>query len=145
MKLFVLPQLLFQTEYFQVGVNQATYTMKTAFAATIPMLAVLPAAMANFDMYYTLSGGNGISANLRHFSFFNTDPSCSEAQDATIWPMESDLSGEFGVRCSDGGDSKACFGSKSPSDIEEVEMRFNEDGYHWSKLANNTLDSKERG
>lgn len=105
--------------------------MKTISAAAL--FALVPAALANFDIYYKLSGGNGIGANIRRFGFFNGEPSCDEAKDSTIWPEKDDLSSDFGVRCKADGDSKACFGSASPSGIEEFEIRINEDGYHWSK------------
>jgi hypothetical protein len=107
--------------------------MKTILAKSLPFLALLPVATANFDIYWVRSGGNGISANLKHYGLLKGGPSCDDAWDSTTWPDKDDVSSDLGVRCSDDDDAHGCRGSASPSIISEVEIHVNNDGYHWSK------------
>jgi hypothetical protein len=107
--------------------------MKTSLVKALPFLALLPAATANFDVYWVRSGGNGISANIKAYGLLKGQPSCDDAWDSTIWPDKDDVSGGLGVRCSDDDDAHACRGTASPSLISELEMHINDDGYHFSK------------
>jgi hypothetical protein len=109
--------------------------MKLTQSTLLSIMAVLPAAMADFDIYYTRSGGNGISANIAGYQFLSGDPSCDDGWNSQIWGQKDDVSGDnYGVRC-DQDSEKSCVGISSPSGVSEMEMNIDGGEYHFSKRS----------
>jgi hypothetical protein len=110
-------------------------TMKFTQSTLISIFAVIPAAMADFDIYATSSGGNGISANIAGYNFLSGDPSCDEAWNSQIWGQKDDVSGDkYGVRCEQDSHG-ACAGMSSPSGVTEMEINIDGGEYHFSKCT----------
>lgn len=105
--------------------------MKSIQVSTLVLTLLLHTADANFDVYMSGIGGDGITANVWAFQVYDSPPACHDVID-WIWQATGDVSGDkYGVRCK--GSDAGCSSSGDPSDIEELEMNFNTDEYHWSK------------
>ena len=70
-----------------------------------------------------------MSGNAWGYQVYQQEVACGDVVD-WIWKKDSDVSSGYGVRCKGSG----CQASGNPSDVEELEMRFNSDEYHWSKF-----------
>jgi hypothetical protein len=105
--------------------------MKYAAVTTIALAALLQAANANFDLYRVGIGGDGISGNAEGWHVYEGEPSCDQALD-WIWRDSEDVSGgKYGVRCEGDGCPRS---DVDLSLIEVVEMNFNREEHHWSKI-----------
>jgi hypothetical protein len=97
------------------------------------LLASLPFAQANFDIYYELNvfniwpGGPYIGD---YFRIFDTDPDCAAVGKSVAFSSSGDVSGnKIGVHCSGGG----CWDRAPPDGIDKMEMHFTNDPlFHWS-------------
>ena len=106
--------------------------MKISLANLLaPMAAFVQLAQANFDVYAvdtTFSWGGPVSNN---WQIFDTDPSCSQVNNALIFGSYGDVSSTVGVRCA--GD---CRKDSHPRDIRILEMHFRKNPkYHWSESS----------
>lgn len=89
------------------------------------VLAGLPIVSANFYIYYTPA------SDYETYMVFNNRPDCDDFRRRKSWIMLDDVSDDKqGIRCK--GPAQACFGG-DPGDIEELEMNFGGDEYHWSE------------
>lgn len=109
--------------------------MKAISVAYTSLSLPLSVANANFDIYYVKTGQNVWPSfpggDWASYHVFGTDPTCEEVGDSPGWTERDDVSGEkWGVRCKDDGDSGACKGSASPSNIDVMELNFKDN--HWS-------------
>lgn len=107
--------------------------MKFVSTTIITWTALLQATNANFDVYMSGIGGNGISGNAWGYTVYDSPPGCDGAMD-WIWRSSDDVSGgKYGVRCE--GSNDGCDASGDPGDIDVMEFNFNSDDYHWSESA----------
>lgn len=102
--------------------------MKCLSVSAISLAVLLPATMADFNIWYVRVGGI-IDPIDQYAVYAARQPSCDVVNDTFNWAIEDDVSGDkWGVRCSGDGCT-----SDNPRDIDEFEMNFNDDSLHWSK------------
>lgn len=107
--------------------------MKFVSPTTVALAALLQAADADFDVYATGLGGDGITDNVWGYQVFDGAADCEKHLD-WIWRSGDDVSGgKYGVRCKGQGASCDPSSTDDPAGIEEMEFNFNSDDYHWSK------------
>lgn len=106
--------------------------MKFATASSLALATFLQAAKADFYLYAAGIGGNGIAGNAWGYQVYGGDTvDCDNVID-WIWRSSDDVSGgKYGVRCK--GPDDSCDSSGDPTGLEELEMNFNSDDFHWSK------------
>lgn len=103
--------------------------MKFSQATIVAFAALLKVSKADFDIYWSKVGGNGISPNMDSWNIVDSDADCDALGDATMWRGSDDVSGDkWGVRC-----KGKCATDADPEDIKEIELNLNYDDHHWSK------------
>lgn len=115
-------------------------------SVVLSLAALAPLVRANFHIYWasqqaTISFG-GDNEPTEGWTVFESDPDCKEVRDARFWTNKGDLSGKskssLGVRCEGG-----CGPGGSPSDIDVLEMHFNNDPYHHFSESKPSLSHRQ--
>ena len=113
--------------------------MKSFFYFLSLMASFAGICSANFDLYIqiaTFYNGPEFTQVQRQWAIYEADPSCGEAVDQPWYYDRGDVSVARGVRCAGDG----CDPTGAASEITELEMNlgFDDDVWHWSKLNGNS-------
>lgn len=104
--------------------------MKQFPVAAAAIAALVPAALADFDVYFVQFGEGVSQTGGTGWEVYDGEPSCDDVGKGITFGGDDDVSKIFGVRCK--GDGCNPSRKTDPSAIEEMEMNFHED-YRFSK------------
>lgn len=100
--------------------------MKTTNCILFALMAGIPAAFANFDIYRSRAIDDSPNVDVGGFAVYQNEATCDEANSAFIWRIRGDVSGQTGGRCVGGEDCSR------PSEVTELELNFGKN-YHFSR------------
>lgn len=120
--------IIFFDPYFRI--SHLLAIMKSTSVKTLASLAILtPAILADFTIYISGIGGNGISGNTDGWQVYPTTEGVLPCDDPLewIWRDSDDVGGlKYGVRCD--GDGSSCSRSGSGDGISELEFKTRQYG-----------------